>query len=171
VVTDVLDAEKAAGVTDATLNRRPRRRSRWILAALAVAVLAATLGYVADNEVQSNTQFDQAHAALDATTHHIDIVLANLTTVRHELGVVNAQVSAAGTALAQDAAQLEGAQRALANARANVAQQGAMIGNLQTCLGGVEQASNALAVGDQNRAIEALDAVSTSCASAVASGG
>lgn len=168
MVTDVLEAEKVTGVPDATLARR---HSRWIFVALLFIVLAAALAYVTDNEVRANTQLDRTHATLALTEHHIDTVLANLATVRKELGVVNSQVGAAGTALAQDTAQLQGAQKALANAQANITQQRAMIGNLQTCLGGVEQASNALAVGDQNMAIDALDSVSTNCASAVASGG
>lgn len=181
MVTDVLDAERITGISDAAPSQRHRHRYRhrhrhrhrwrWILAAVVFAVLAATLSFVADNEVQANAQFDRTHSALDLTTHHIDTVLVNLVTVDHELSVVNSQVSAAANALTQDAAQLKGAEKVLANAQANVALQKTMIGNLQTCLGGVEQASNALAVGDQNRAIEALGAVSTSCASAVASGG
>jgi small-conductance mechanosensitive channel len=138
---------------------------------LVFALLAAALGYVTGNERQANTEFDQTHYTLNVTTHRIDTALADLLTVRHELDVVNGQVSADSTALTQDTAQLQGVQKALSGAQAAVVHQTATIGDLQACLGGVEQALNALAVRDQAHAIDALDAVSTSCANAVTSDG
>ncbi len=80
-------------------------------------------------------------------------MLAELATVRHDLSVVNGQVSAYTTALAQDTTQLKGVQAALANAQSDVSHQTSTIADLHTCLGGVEQALNALAVSDQNRAV------------------
>jgi hypothetical protein len=77
VVTDVLDAERITGISDAAPSQRPRQRRRLILAAVVFVVLAAILSFVADNEVQANAQFDRTHSALDVTTHHIDTVLAN----------------------------------------------------------------------------------------------
>ena len=50
-------------------------------------------------------------------------------------------------------------------------QQKAQIGSLQTCLGGVERALNALSVGGQDHAIEELQAVTSSCLSAAAGNG
>jgi chromosome segregation ATPase len=138
---------------------------------LVIAVLAAVLGFVTGNERQANTEFDQTHYTLNVTTHRIDTALADLRTVRNELDLVNGQVSADSTALAQDTAQLQGVQKALTSAQATVTHQTSTISDLQTCLGGVEQALDALAVGDQGHAIDALDAVSTSCANAVASDG
>jgi hypothetical protein len=138
---------------------------------LVLGVFAGGLGYVTDNERQANTEFDQTHSALKVTTHRIDTALADLLTVRHELEIVDGQVSADSTALTQDTTQLQGVQKALTTAQATVAHQTSTIGELQACLGGVEQALNALAVGDQAHAIDALDAVSTSCANAVVSDG
>ncbi len=168
MAVDLLDAETDNDVTGAP-ERRPR--ARWILVALVIAVLAATFGYLAGNEVQANTQFDQTHRSLDTTRGHIHSVLSELASVRRQLGTVDGQVKADGAALAQDTSQLQGVKKALTDAQAHVTQQASTIGNLQTCLGGVEQALNALAVADQNHAIDALDAVSTSCAQAVASNG
>jgi hypothetical protein len=62
-------------------------------------------------------------------------------------------------------------QAALANAQSDVSHQTSTIADLHTCLRGVEQALNALAVSDQNRAVGALDAVATSCTNAAASSG
>ncbi len=71
----------------------------------------------------------------------------------------------------QDASQLLGAQTSLAAAQTHVTQQASLITSLQTCLVGVEQALNALAVGKQAKAIAALNSVSTSCTAAEASSG
>ena len=46
-----------------------------------------------------------------------------------------------------------------------------MITSLQACLGGVEQALNALAVNDQLRAFALLESVSSSCTTAADSSG
>jgi chromosome segregation ATPase len=105
------------------------------------------------------------------TRRQIASTSADLETVRHELDAVDEQVIADSTNLAQETSQLQGVQKALTTAQANVTHQTGTIDELQTCLGGVEQSLNALAVGDQGRAIDALDAVATNCASAVAHDG
>jgi hypothetical protein len=166
----VLVAEEHPEVPDAPRRRRARRRG-WIAGAVLFALFAAGLGYVTGNEVQANTQFDQTHQSLDATRNRTHAVLANLATVRRELDVVRGQVGDDSAALAQDISELKGAQTALANAQVDVVNQTSMISDLQTCLGGVEQALNALAVADLQGAIAALNSVSTSCSHAVASSG
>jgi hypothetical protein len=166
-----LDVELDDVILRTLESQRPRHRKRWIIGALVLAVLATALGYTTGNERQANTEFDQTHYTLNVTTHRIDIALADLRTVRHEFDTVNGQVSADYTALTEDTAQLKGVQKALASAQATVTDQTSTIGDLKACLGGVEQALNALAVADQGNAIGALDAVSTSCANAVASDG
>ncbi|MBF6558335.1 MAG: hypothetical protein IVW52_19730 [Acidimicrobiales bacterium] len=170
---DVLALERGLDLSNTPdmVARRPNHRRRWIIGGLAVAVFTAGLGYVTGNEVQANTQIDHAHASLVTTRQHIHAVLADLAAVRRNLSLVHEQVTQASTALTQDAAQLKGMQTALANAEANVSHQTLTIADLQVCLGGVEQASNALAVGDQHRAIDALNAVATSCARVVAANG
>jgi hypothetical protein len=167
---DMSALERDADIPDGP-RRRPNRRRKWVIGAVSFAVVATAFGYVTGNEVQANAQFDQTHRSLDVTRHHIEVVLAHLATVRHDLNLVNAQVVVDTTMLAQDTTQLQGMQSALVNAQADVSHQTSAIGDLQACLGGVEQALNALAVNDQNRAISALNAVSPSCTNAVASNG
>jgi hypothetical protein len=149
----------------------PLRNRRWIIAIVALAFFAAGLGYVTGNEVQANTQFDQGHASLNVTRHHISVVLGDLATVRHDLDVVNGQVDQDAVALSRDTAQLKKLQADLVNAQSNVSLQSQAISDLQTCLSGVEQALNALAVNDKGRAINALNAVSASCTNAVSANG
>ena len=150
---------------------RPSRRWRWVAIVGVFALFAGTLGYVTGNEVQANTQFDQAHRSLDATRLQTAVVAQDLTAVRHDLDAVNGQVAVDSTTLANDTTKLDGAMTALANAQANVSQQTSATVNLHTCLGGVERALNALALGDPNRAVSALNAVASSCASAVSANG
>jgi uncharacterized membrane protein len=153
---------------------RPAKRSRlwgWVAVVGTFVVFAGTLGYVTGNEVQANTQFDQTHRLLDTTRLRIAGVVHDLTVVRHDLDVVTGQVAVDSTTLANDTTKLDGARTALANAQTNVSQQTSATVNLDTCLGGVERALNALALGDPNRAVRALTAVAGSCISAVAAGG
>ncbi len=149
----------------------PTRWRAWLLGLTLVALLATGLGYVVANEVQANTQFDQAHASLIVTRHRADRVLRNLNSVRRDLTTVNRWVGVDTVALAKDTARLKGVQTVLAQAQANVSQQGATIGDLQTCLGGIEQSLNALSVGDLNSAISALQDVSGACRTVAASSG
>lgn len=150
---------------------RPSRRWRWVAIVGAFAIFAGTLGYVTGNEVQANTQFDQTHRSLDANRLQIAVVAQDLTAVRHDLDGVNGQVAVDSTTLANDTTKLDGATTALASAQANVSQQMSATVNLHTCLGGVERALNALALGDPNRAVSALNGVAGSCASAVSANG
>jgi hypothetical protein len=150
----------------------PRRHwGRWVLGALAFAIVSSGIGYVVGNEIQSTTQFDQTHASLNLTRHRNTVVLHNLALVRQDLRLVNSQVRHSGTALASDTTELQQVQAALAHSQANVSTQGAAIVALNACLSGVEQASNALSVGDQSSALNALDAVSSSCQSALVANG
>lgn len=147
------------------------RRRRWLVAVAGVILVAATLTFLAGNESQANTQFDQAHQALEATRYRIDTVSQELATARHDLDITNGQVAVDSTTLTNDDSKLAGARTALANAQADVSRQTSAIASLHTCLGGVERALNALALSDQNQAVDALNAVSASCLNALSANG
>lgn len=153
---------------------RPARRNRlwrWVAIAGILAFFAGILGYVTGNEVQANTQFDEAHRLLEATRLQIAVFESDLGVVRHDLDVVNGQVAVDSATLGNDSTKLDGARTALATAQANVSQQTSATVNLNTCLGGVERALNSLALGDPNQAASALTAVASSCTTAVSTGG
>jgi len=168
-----IEDQETVGSPDHPVDRaaRQNRPWRWVAIVGAFALFAGTLGYVTGNEVQANTQFDRTHHLLDATRLQIAAVAHALTVVRHDLDGVNGQVAVDSTTLANDTTKLDGATTALATSQANVSQQTSATVNLQTCLGGVERALNALALGDPNRAVGALNAVAGSCGSAVAANG
>ncbi len=152
---------------------RPRlsRRGRWIVGLLVGALFAAALGFLVADQVRARHQFDRAQTSLGMTRRQTQSVSARLTAMERNLALLTTQEGDDSTALSQDASQLKGAQAALATDETHVSQQASQIISLQTCLGGVEQALNALAVGSQSQAIAALHAVSSSCSAAAASNG
>ncbi len=147
------------------------RRARWVVAVVTGVLLAAALGYLINDQVRARDRTDQAHASLGVTQHRTGTVSTQLAGLRRNLALLTSQVGSDTTALDQDVAQLQGAQAALAAAEAHVSRQSSQITSLQTCLGGVERALNALAVDKQARAIATLRSVSSSCSSAAASSG
>lgn len=165
--TEVRTADQGVEAPDEQSGPQGRRR-RLVVLTLTFVVLAAALGFLVGNEIQANTQFDETHHTLDVTQAGTMRVDAKLSVVRGQLSDLQGQVSQDSAVLATDTTELNSVKVALANSLATVSRQSSDIGNLHTCLGGVEEALNALSVGDQNHALAALDAVATSCDSAVA---
>jgi chromosome segregation ATPase len=136
-----------------------------------VALVAAATGYLLHDAAQADHRYDRARASLSTTRRHTAAVSQELTKARTDLGLLTRRVGSDTTALSQDTAALQGARDALSSAQAHASQQATLLSSLHTCLGGVEQALNALAVANQPRAIAALNAVSQSCSAAVAASG
>ncbi len=130
-------------------------------------VAVATIGIMVGNEIQANTRFDQARRSLASVDTRTSLVDARLAAARSDLATLESQVTADSAVLAADTSTLDGALVALAESRQDVTSQSAVIGNLQTCLGGVEKALNALSLADQKDAVAALRAVATACTAAV----
>jgi hypothetical protein len=146
------------------------RSSRpWLPVTLAVLVVAAVLVCIAGNERQANTQFDQADHSVVQTTDRIAAADSELTEVRNDLRFLGLQISVSETALSADSTLLQGVRGALAQAQTDASGKASYIVSLKTCQGGVQQALNALSVGDESHAVAALTAVSTACQSAATS--
>jgi gas vesicle protein len=142
-----------------------------VIGVLVGCIVGAVLGPLIADQIEQRDRAEQSQASLRTTRDYVATVSADLTALRHDVAVLETQVGSDTTALTQDASQLQGAQSALASAQTHVTQQATLITTLQSCLGGVEQALNALSVGNKNRAIELLDSVSSSCTSAAAASG
>lgn len=157
----------------ADLPPRPRlsRRMRRIVGFGAGALCAAALGYLIVDQAQARTQYGRAHTSLGLTQQWSRTVSTELREASRDLRVLKTQLGSDTTALSQDSSQLLGAQTSLSAAQAHVTQQASLITSLQSCMVGVEQALNELAVGNQTSAIAALNGVSTSCTAAEASSG
>ena len=136
------------------------------MALAAAALFFSALGWLIDDQVQARDQADRAQAALTVTHHTTAHLARQLAKLRHDVEVLATQVGSDTTAYDQDAAELKAAQSELAATQVDVTQQTSRIAALHTCLGGVEQALNALAVGNQASAISELSSVATSCSTA-----
>jgi hypothetical protein len=164
---DTLDADRSRVETQGPPRRqRLTRRKRLILALVATALFASALGYLIDDQISEHERFDRAHTSLLITRHRTTNVVRNLAVLRHEVAVLMTQVASGTTTWSQDTAQLKSAQSALASIQADVSQQSTRIGALHTCLGGVQQALNALAINHQATAVSELNSVASSCAAA-----
>jgi hypothetical protein len=123
------------------------------------------------DQVQARDRYVRAQTALGVTLHRTRDTGAQLDEVRRDLSILKTQIGSDSTALSQDTSQLLGAQTSLAAAKTHVTQQAVLIDSLKTCLAGVEQALNELAVGKQPGAIAALNSVRASCSAAEGSSG
>lgn len=146
-----------------------RRRRHWVPITLAVLVVAAVLVFIAGNERQANTQFDQADHSLVQTRDRIAAAETELTEVRNNLRFLRVQISSSEKAMSADTTLLQGVRAALAQAQQDATDKSSYIVSLKSCQGGVQQAVNALSVGDESHAVAALNAVSTACQSAAVS--
>ncbi len=166
LVTDIVPGPPLPG----RAPRRPARRARRIIGVTAVVVCIAALGYAVSDAVEANDTYDRAHSALAATDRQTKSVSGELAQLRATLALLSARVANDSAAATQDANQLKAAQAELTALQEHVTQQTALMDSLQTCLGGVERALNALSVGRPDQVIAALQAVKSSCSAAGADG-
>jgi hypothetical protein len=170
-VRSLIEVEGRPFPTEPPATPRLTRRSRWFIGLGASVLFLGALGYLVHDQVATRAQIDRTHTSLGTTLQRTHTVSAQLQVVARDLRDLKTQVGSDSTALNQDSAQLLGAQTSLSAAQAHVTQQASLIGALQACLVGVEQALNELAVSNQTSAIAALNAVSTSCTAAEGSSG
>ena len=174
-MTDVVGAFEADLRPLSRFRSREQRlwltRAAWRSAMAAAAASAAVVGVLVADMVHQRERGDRAQRALDSTQRMAATVSADLSGLRHSLDRLTTQVSRDTATLQQDAETLRGAGSALQTTQAHVRAQGTQIGAVHTCLSGVQQALNALSVGNQNDALWFVTIVSPSCSAAAASGG
>jgi hypothetical protein len=169
-MADPRPAELQAAPPRGEPGRRHRRR-RWAVLVASVSLVAVALGALLLDAAEVNHRYDHARHVLGVTRGTTSVVSRELATARTDLRLVTQQVGNDTTALAQDTSQLQGARSALSAAQAHVVAQASLLSSLHECLGGVEQALNALAVGNQSKAADALKWVSAPCSAAVSASG
>lgn len=174
-MTEVLLAERRPaelGAVPPRLAPRPRRRRRrWAVLVASIALVGAALGLLLVDAAGTNHRYDHARHVLAVTRGTTRVVSRDLAAARVDLRLVTQQVGDDTTTLARDTSQLEGARSALSAAQAHVSEQASLLNSLHECLGGVEQALNALAVGHQSKAADALKWVAAPCSAAVSASG
>lgn len=176
-MTDVLLAERRSAepnVATPSVGPRTRHRRRpwtWVVLVASVALVGAALASLLFDAAQANHRYDRARHSLAVTRDATAIVSRDLATARQDLHLITQQVGDDTTALSQDTSQLQGARSALSAAQAHVVAQATLLNSLHVCLAGVEQALNALAVGNQSKAADALKWVASPCSTAVKASG
>ena len=135
------------------------------------ALFAAALGLLLADQVQARDQYERTHTALGVTQQRTRTVSAQLQELSRGLRVLKTQVGSDTNALSPDSSQQLGAPTSQSAEQAHDNQKATLITSVQSCLVGVEQALNELAIGNRASAIAALNAVSASCTSAEASSG
>jgi hypothetical protein len=172
MTSDLLDAPARAERNDTVQPRSPSPRRRlWILPAGLLIITGTGLGLLVHDVKQTNARFDRTHQILNTTVARLQLERSDQAALQKDVNALESQATDASSSLSQETSQLQSVLASLAHVQTDVSQQGSSIVGLQDCLGGVEQALNALSVGDQRSAITALDAVTTSCESAVAASG
>ncbi len=174
-MTDVLLAEQRPTEVRRTpphVEPRPIPRRRRVTALVAsMVLLGVVVGFLLVNAAQTNHRYDHSRHVLATTRVTTAVVSRDLAAARTDLHLVTQQVGSDSTALVQDTSQLQGARSALIAAQAHVSAQASLLSSLHSCLAGVEQALNALAVDNQSKAADALKWVATPCAAAVNASG
>ena len=172
VALDVVDdaALQVEAVPPAACTRRGNRTPRVVIA-VGLLIVLGVLVFVLGNERQATTQFDLAHDALVQTNGRIVAMGIELAGARRDLQILKVQISSSETTLSSDSATLQSVRTALVQAQQDASDKSSYIANLETCQGGVQQALNALSVGDENHAVSALNDVSAACQSVTGSGG
>ena len=174
-MTDVLLAgDKSTAPLSAPPRAEPSRPAwgrRWPVLVASVVLLGGIVGALLLDAAQTNHRYDHTRHVLAVTRGTTSVVSRELAAARRDLRLVTEQVGSDSTALVQDTSQLQGARSALSAAQAHVYEQASLLNSLHSCLGGVEQALNALAVGNQSKAADALKWVSTPCSAAVNASG
>jgi hypothetical protein len=151
--------------TSSEPRRQPGRRlHRWlgVLALLGLLTVAAAIVV----GVTSQLDIATANGSLTVTRTNLRHAQKTLDVLRGQLTSMKAQSTAAGITLAGQSAVLTKEQVALARAQMNVVANGVNISALDSCLSGIEQTLNQIAVNDVAGATSSLGSVENTCKSA-----
>ncbi len=146
-------------------RRRDGRRAVRRLTVAYVAVLTLLIGG-AVVAVTANHGLRTTNRQLAAVRVHLEQTIGRARVAERHLDTVAAESTAAATTLSTETAQLTAAQAQLASTEADVFTNGVSIGQLDTCLAGVERALNQISLNDQQGAAASLDGVATACRAA-----
>jgi len=155
---DAGDIDRSGASGDA----RHRLRRRWRLVTVYIVVVALLVVAVAVG-VAANRQLGRTDDSLNAIRDQLRQTTTRVAAARAKLAAVTGETAAAGRTLETETSQLASDQAELAKAQSGVQAKGVSISELDTCLSGVEQALNQIAVGDQAGAAKTLDGVSGNC--------
>jgi hypothetical protein len=143
------------------VRRRHRRRPAWRIGtvALLLVVVAALGGW----GVHLRARTAVATHSLGSARADIRGAVGQLLTAEVDLSTTDTQRAAVTATLAHEASLLASAESQLASDRSTISAQGVDITDLSTCLTGVQEALNAVSLGDVADALTALKGVGGTC--------
>ena len=142
----------------------PDSRHRWWWAAITIG-LVAVIGLTGWG-LRARAEHATAARALAAERAEVRRTLVAISTTESHLATVSAQRARATATLDLETGLLGTAESDLARDASTLSSQGVDISELSACLNGVQQAMNAVSVGDDADAVTALEAAAPSCAAA-----
>jgi hypothetical protein len=164
---DLVTSQDVSGVARTPeAKRRPVRWMPLMVALFAFSLVALVLGFLIHDQIGEHQRYARLDAAFGITRHRSDHEADDLAELSHDVTRLDANLKTDSATWQQDEAQLKAAAAALAVSQADVSQQRSRITALHACLGGVQQALNALAVNNQSGAFADLNSVGSSCAAA-----
>ena len=134
-------------------------------------VVVVMLVFMAGSALRATSQFDQAHDSLVQANGRIAAAEAQLTMVQDNLRFLRVQITASQTALSADTSVAGGCSGRPGAGPIGRRHEIRLYRQPEDVPGGIQQALNALSVGDENHAVAALNAVSSACQSVAASSG
>jgi hypothetical protein len=147
-------------------SKDPRARSSHRLLGILslLGLVAAALAIVV--AVGTQLAITNTDDAVKVTRAHLHAAKKTLDELQVQLAATKAQSTAAGITLAGESAELAKEQAALANAQSNIVANGVNISALDSCLSGIEQVLNQIAVNNVAGATSTLSSVQGTCQSA-----
>jgi hypothetical protein len=159
---------RSAPVAPPIPARPPRHRRRWLW--VVYAVLIATLAASLADAVASHGRLSRTDAALQVEQAKVRQANASLLAVHRELLQADGLADNAAQVLARETAQLTSVRSQLAAAEADQFENGVSIAHLTACLSGVQQALNQISLGDTAGAAATINGVSSTCQGAEPTG-
>ena len=143
-------------------DRRPRRRGRWLVAAI-VTLCAALLVAAVWTDVAARSRARNEEATLAAANAHLATLRHDVALTRYADAVTTAKREALQASIATTLGQLATTNATLSSTTVHAFLQGADISTLQTCLGGVQNALGQITAGNNDPAAKDISAVSGPC--------
>ncbi len=140
------------------------QRARTISVLVVLIVLGVMVTAVA-TDLQAHARDRHEHAELDAAQKKLQVSRFDLYATSYEKGLTTNHRDTIQASVAATLGQLATAERALSDSDADEYFQGASIGTLENCLGGVQSSFQQIATGNNTLAAEDISASSAACLS------
>jgi hypothetical protein len=142
-----------------------RRRTISVLVFLVVLSVLGALVTAVATDLQAHARGRHERAALDTAQKKLRVSRFDLYATAYERGLTTNHRNTIQSSVAATLGQLATAERALSDSDADEYFQGASIGTLENCLGGVQSSFRQIAAGNNTLAAEDISASSAACLS------